>query len=316
MTLPLPQSLIGALRNLAEGVSEQRLASAYARLSQRYRAESGSRRLADADEAIAYALTRMPATCAVLGHVLDEALARLPTPKSLIDCGAGPGTASFALSERLPHLTPLLVEEHPAMRGLGEQLGVKARWQAGSFLSLSDEADWVLCSYALGELKEPDQAKAVDRLYAKAQQALILIEPGTPRGFEALRKARARLIALGARVAAPCPHDAACPLDSADWCHFTQRLPRLKAHKAAKAADVPYEDEPFAFVILVKPDVPLRRPLARILRPVTASKAGLSLPLCTPQGLETRLIPARDKAAHRAHRRLDWGDALDTETSP
>ena len=37
-----------------------------------------------------------------------------------------------------------------------------------------------------------------------------------------------------------------------DWCHFTQRLPRSRAHKQIKEADVPFEDEKFSYVALTR----------------------------------------------------------------
>jgi len=314
VTFPLPPNLIAALRGLSQGVSEKSLAQAYARLSQRYRdtPDGGSFRLAGEEEALAYALTRMPATAAVLGAVLSEALERLPKPSAVIDCGSGPGAAAFVLADLLPQARLTLVEDHPAMLAIGRLLLKDAHWAPGSFLTFSGEADWLMASYALSEVRPTDRAKVLPRFYKAAQQALILIEPGTPRGFAVLKEARDRLIALGGHVVAPCPHQKACPLPEGDWCHFSQRLPRLKAHKAAKAADAPFEDEPYAYLIIAKPDVVTRDSGERILRPVQQSKAGLSLRLCTPEGLEERFVPARDKDIHRRLRRLGWGDALDT----
>ena len=60
---------------------------------------------------------------------------------------------------------------------------------------------------------------------------LLIIEPGTPAGYARMIALRSQLIASGAHVAAPCPHQAPCPLATPDWCHFAQRLPRSRAHK-------------------------------------------------------------------------------------
>ena len=46
-----------------------------------------------------------------------------------------------------------------------------------------------------------------------------------------------------------------------DWCHFTQRLPRSRAHKQIKGAELPFEDEKFSYVALT------RAPAARASRP-------------------------------------------------
>ena len=41
-------------------------------------------------------------------------------------------------------------------------------------------------------------------------------------------------------------------LQAPDWCHFTQRLPRSRAHKQVKGAELPFEDEKFAYVALTR----------------------------------------------------------------
>ena len=80
-------------------------------------------------------------------------------------------------------------------------------------------------------------------------------------------RAREQLIASGAHVAAPCPHDGKCPLQPPDWCHFTQRLPRSRAHKQIKEADVPFEDEKFSYVALTRSPI-ARRPARVLAQPV------------------------------------------------
>ena len=54
-----------------------------------------------------------------------------------------------------------------------------------------------------------------------------------------------------------------CPLAAPDWCHFTQRLQRSRAHKQVKGAEVPFEDEKFAYVALTR--APLTAQFSRVL---------------------------------------------------
>jgi len=72
-----------------------------------------------------------------------------------------------------------------------------------------------------------------------AKGLLVLVEPGTPAGYGRILRARDRLVGLGATLAAPCPHHAACPLTGEDWCHFSVRLPRSRDHRLAKGGEVP-----------------------------------------------------------------------------
>jgi ribosomal protein RSM22 (predicted rRNA methylase) len=144
----------------------------------------------------------------------------------------------------------------------------------------------------------------------------MLVEPGTPDGFARIRAARAGLIAAGASIAAPCPHDRACPIVAPDWCHFSERLQRSRDHRLAKAADLSFEDEKFAYIVAVRSTVPLARSGARVLAEPRSSKAGLRLKLCRPDGAIAELaVPRRDRKAHAALRRVRWGDALDQSGS-
>jgi ribosomal protein RSM22 (predicted rRNA methylase) len=113
---------------------------------------------------------------------------------------------------------------------------------------------------------------------------------------------------LGAHVAAPCPHDGPCPLVSPDWCHFTQRLPRLRAHKQIKGAELPFEDEKFSYVALTR--APLAQRPSRVLTQPVVGKVEVTAKLCTSDGLVESKVPSRAKAEYARARRWRWGDAV------
>jgi ribosomal protein RSM22 (predicted rRNA methylase) len=208
-----------------------------------------------------------------------------------------------------------LLDNNPTFLSLAQRLG------GGSFPGVQPEradlasatpasADLVVASYALAELPPDRQAGVVSTLWAATTGLLALVEPGAPAGFERLKTARAALIAERAEILAPCPHERACPMESPDWCHFRIRLPRTRDHRLAKGAEVPFEDEPFAYLLAARPGLG-QAAAARVLGSPRAGKVGVDLRLCTPDGLQLRHVPRRDKAAHALARRLDWGDALD-----
>jgi ribosomal protein RSM22 (predicted rRNA methylase) len=116
------------------------------------------------------------------------------------------------------------------------------------------------------------------------------------------------LIARGAHVAAPCPHDSDCPLTPPDWCHFAQRLARSRAHKEIKGAELPFEDEKFAYIVLTR--APAQPGRARVLAPPAMNKVEISAKLCTADGLVVAKVPRRDKKAYAQARRWRWGDAV------
>ena len=61
--------------------------------------------------------------------------------------------------------------------------------------------DLVIAAYSLGEIAEAIAA----RLWQAARVALVVIEPGTPRGYALILKVREQLLEAGACMAAPAP---------------------------------------------------------------------------------------------------------------
>ena len=159
----------------------------------------------------------------------------------------------------------------------------------------------------IGEIGEAEQAALAALMWEKTRDTLLVVEPGTPAGYARIIALREQLIAAGAHVAAPCPHDGKCPLVPPDWCHFTQRLPRSRAHKQVKGAELPFEDEKFAYVALTREPVAARP--SRVLAQPVVTKVEVTAKLCTPRPVSAR-VPRRAKADYAAARRWRWGDAV------
>jgi ribosomal protein RSM22 (predicted rRNA methylase) len=164
----------------------------------------------------------------------------------------------------------------------------------------------------IGEIGDAERRALAELMWEKTGDTLLVIEPGTPAGYARIIALRERLIALGAHVAAPCPHDGKCPLQAPDWCHFTQRLQRSRAHKQVKGAELPFEDEKFAYVALTRAAV-VQRP-SRVLAQPVVSKIEIAAKLCTSAGLALTKVPRRTKADYAAARRWRWGDAVMEES--
>ena len=320
MTPDLPSDLKAALERAAFGVSRNAAAGRAAAISRAYRDGASSQLIADAGDALAYALTRMPATYAAVAACLDALRAALPAfaPASLLDVGAGPGTASFAAAEAFDGLSDVaLIDANPALRDLALRLmagSARLRQttyrlgQAGTELPAAAPADLVIASYVLAELSPDEAAALTERMWTKTAGVLLIVEPGTPEGWRRVLTAREALIARGGQIAAPCPHDTDCPLAPPDWCHFSQRLPRSRDHKQVKQADAPFEDEKFAYLAVSRLPVPQRA--ARVLAPPVLTKVAVTARLCTADGVALLNAPRRDKPAYAAARRLRWGDPV------
>jgi ribosomal protein RSM22 (predicted rRNA methylase) len=172
------------------------------------------------------------------------------------------------------------------------------------------DADLATAAYVLGELTTGQQSTLVT-LAMQSAPAVLLVEPGTPAGHRRILAARAQLLAAGYLVAAPCPHQAGCPLDvPADWCHFGARLQRSAMHRQAKGAELSYEDEKFSYVGAVRPDAThVAAPAGRIVRRPQQRKGLVTLSVCAQNGRVERELVGKSKGElYRQARKVSWGD--------
>jgi ribosomal protein RSM22 (predicted rRNA methylase) len=264
-------------------------------------------RLADPERTAAYLVTRMPATYAAACAVLREVCARewalsaaSSTPArararhrwrrapTFPDAHCHAGGARCRIRRRRPPVacrTPIVIAADIARMGV------------------LPPHDLVIAAYSLGEFGAPLAAP----LWEAARVALVLIEPGTPRGFALIRKVRGELLAGGARMIAPCPAETACPLADPDWCHFAARVERSSLHRRVKGGELGYEDEKFSYVALARQPVEL--PAARIVRRPQHRPGLVEIATCTAAGLGSERIAKHDRDRFRAARKAAWGDA-------
>lgn len=315
----LPPDLKAALAAKAEGLSRADVARRASAISENYRGGGTSAPIRTERDALAYALARMPATYAAISASLHALREQYPdfAPATLLDVGAGPATASWAAAQAFDSLTGFAaIDANAALRALACDTTEGSRLAAMRYVesdvlagfAAMDAVDLVIASYVINELGDADRDALADLMWQKTRDTLLVVEPGTPKGYERILALRARLIAQGAHIIAPCPHNRACPLTPPDWCHFSQRLSRSRAHKQLKGAEVPFEDERFIYMALSRS--PHMVNTARVLAQPTLNKVAVNAKLCTKAGLSFMSVPRRDKLAYAAARRWDWGDAV------
>ena len=267
----------------------------------------------------AYVVSRVPATFAANVR-MHEAMARaMPdfAPCSLLDMGAGPGTASWAALARWSDIHSITqCEQDQSFAWLAAKLNVESglgalqrtalvqKSEAG--LPFDIKAELVVASYMLAELPLGNMPDVAKRLWHRTEDVLLLIEPGTPLGFARLRSVRETLLGQGAFVIAPCTHQNICPMAGNNWCHFKTRVQRSRDHMHAKQATVPFEDEAFSYLVLSRKPVPQSG--GRVVAPVTVNKVAATLPLCNGAGLRDEVIASRDKRAYKRAKKTGWGD--------
>ena len=325
--MELPSALRAAVDQALEGISTAEIAKAAEVLSQRYRSETrdGQYHLGDDIAARAYLAVRMPATYAAIRASMS-ALAKLRpdfAPRTMLDVGAGPGSALWAAADCWSGIDDaLLIEGSAAIRAYGVRLGKhlpveRVAWRSHDVVAALPDItprDLVTLAYVLDELDPLARDPLVDRLWSLTAGTLLIVEPGTPAGWQRILHARARLIAAGAHLAAPCPHASLCPLAAPDWCHFSRRVARSRMHLRVKDADVPWEDEKFVYIAASRHGGAAAE--ARVIAQPRASKGLVSLKLCQSNGTAAeKIVTRRDGGAFKVARRLHWGDAATFPTA-
>ncbi|MBV9231868.1 MAG: rRNA methyltransferase [Chloroflexi bacterium] len=329
----LPDDLQAALADKLQAVSARNMAHVAEELSKRYRSGHASGReqdqrtfLRSREDVIAYAAYRLPATFAAIYAALVELRARRPgwSPRSLLDVGAGPGTAMWAAAAVWPELEQItLLERDQHMLTFGKELAPHARslavkkavWQR---VDLTEQwecnlHDLVIGAYLLGELPFTVHEEIISRLWSRCGDVLLIVEPGTPRGFSLVRSTREQLLVHGAATLAPCPHNLTCPIATNDWCHFAQRIDRSRLHRNVKGAKLAYEDEKFSYIAIARTQ---GRPIdARVIRHPQKRGGHVHLELCTPDGLKHSIVSRSEREAYREAQDLRWGSAISNKAN-
>jgi ribosomal protein RSM22 (predicted rRNA methylase) len=319
--MQLPRELSEAVQSFAAECSPRALERATREISLRYR-EGTSQRLQTGEHRAAYLAVRLPATYAAVSASLAHSAQALSglTPTSLLDLGAGPGTASWAAVEIFPSLRRIVcLERDTAMAQIGERLAQsaphvavrQAEWISADAAAhlITRKFDLVVLSYILGELSATERKTILQTAWSATSQLLLAIEPGTPRGFENILEVRSELIRQKAHLAAPCPHGRECPLKqiAGEWCHFAQRIDRTSLHRRMKSAELGYEDEKFSYASFSRDEA--QAAAARILRHPWHGKGHIRLELCARDGLQQLTVTRANKAAFRAARKARWGES-------
>jgi ribosomal protein RSM22 (predicted rRNA methylase) len=318
------RALRAAIDRISSRVNAGQLARAALSLSEAYRAAPDHPRpgVAMAGDAarIAYLVTRFPATLSALTAAARQVTGRLDVgvTRDLLELGAGPGPSLWALAPWMPSLQRVrLIDADHRMLAIARELAASAPMAAGTAVECVTgdlrrprdlvAADVVVLSYALGELDAPDRPGLIDVAWAATRDTLLVVEAGTSAGFARILQARRHLLEAGARLVAPCPHSAACPVTAPDWCHFSARTERTRLHRQLKGGTLGYEDEKFSFVAVSRRGDATCAP-ARVVARSQLHSGFVRLRLCTPEGLREDTVSRRHGPRYRAARHASWGD--------
>src|SRR5258708_11792047 len=173
----LTAELLDAIRRETDKEDRRKLVQETAQLSEHYKASDFSHPAVTTEaHRAAYLAVRLPATYAAIRRVFAEIKLRAPQSEisSLLDLGAGPGTALLAAGEEFPHLQhATLIEADANWLALGKRLVEQselpvvqqAQWLRQDLRSgiSCDKHDLVVISYTLGELTQSAVEAALNK---------------------------------------------------------------------------------------------------------------------------------------------------------
>jgi hypothetical protein len=151
----------------------------------------------------------------------------------------------------------------------------------------------------------PAEAAAVAGKLERLGAAVLVVEPGVPRGGEFIACLRSSLSPLGFAPLSPCTHSADCPMPgggrTAKWCHFafdTLDAPE-SLHKLSADAGIPKERAVLSFLLADKAETltetpPEAPPTVRIVSDSFPVPRGFGRYGCCEKGL---VLVAGGKAA-------------------
>ena len=305
--MELPTLLKEKLEQEIDGIELKKLKQSAQNISEKYRDKSqkkNTRLINSKEDAVAYAVSRMPATYGAVYSALKYSLEMMPYAEitSLLDVGAGTGTATWAVNELLKIESNICVENEDYMLNLGQKLMKNeidnVQWIKKNIITdnIEEKADLVISSYVLNEIKAENRNQILEKLWNSTEKLLLIIEPGTPEGYNQIKEIRDYFIKKGANIVAPCAHEKECKISKNDWCAFSCRVARTKVHKLLKEGEAPYEDEKFSYIAVSK---------------MKTDKKDRILKLCTTEGdIEKTTITKKEKEKFKIAKKLNNGDIL------
>ena len=316
--MEIPQELKEEIEKLMTRTKHINIIEDAQRIRDKYRANDGKgkKMVTQNNEALAYAISRMPSTYCAVTSVMSSIMKSYNRKiENVLDIGAGTGAATWAIANMLEPEKIICLERENAMRDIGAKLMkqhiANAEWKEFDLVTdeIEGKTDLVITSYVINELNELDRKKAILKMWEATNDLLVIIEPGTPEGFKHILEAREDLLKDGANIIAPCICNGKCPINpNEDWCSFYVRVSRSGIHRQAKKGELGYEDEKFSYIAFSK--LPVNTKGARILRHPQINSGYVKVKLCTNNGIEEKTFSKKDKEIYKQVRKLDAGDII------
>ena len=274
----------------------------------------------DHNLAALYVITRGRSIMGVMEKIIRQHPDIFRDVESVVDFGGGPGTFLFAFSKFKILNKYTNVERRDAFISIFNVL-------VDEFLSSSTphtHVDSISCNYFKLESQDiPTNDLCVFsytfcecdnplvRLSGLVENSkmVLIIEPGTPSGFNNIIQARDKLIEKGFSTIAPCTaSNGFCPLrdSESDWCHFVERIDRSRIQRHLKNGVLGYEYEKYSYLLMSK--YPIHSDGKRIISRPDYTKHSVSFDICTEESNHIVITKRENKDKFKILRKSIRGD--------
>ena len=311
--MQLPLKCQEKVSRLYAELKQGELSKVQKNLTYKYKNETGeSKSLIDSKaDSLLYAISRMPATYAVIYTLLSQLLEQglISGIESVLDVGSGTGAGYFAIKEFDDDTQIALFERDENMIKVFETLtDNEVPVQKLDIVRdrLETKADLVMTSYVLSEMKEQDRLNSVLKLLESANKYLLIIDTGTPRTYENMMTVKRFVQEKGYNVIAPCMSKK-CGLKN-DYCQFYARVERSALMRQAKQSELSYEDEKYFYLLISKENAEICG--KRVIRRPIIKPNNVELMLCSGDGASRENFTKKNKELFKQAKKAKINDLI------
>jgi len=342
--IQLPLKIEKSITEILSRVEQNTWTKSALRLSAKYRLnrsmmdEQEDRFVEGSDEVFGYLALRATATYAQLHGAMSHIFKLIPNwqPTSILDIGSGPGTAVWAARELWPEINTITcLEKDDNFSKIGKEIlkdnlekSVVINWKTID-LSLSKpeietKYDLVTIGSVLNEMTQDQQKNILEFANDHCRCVLLVVEPGTPKGFEVIKHTSLYLRTQTGILLAPYINNGLVT-STLDQIGFGQSITRpqfLKRirqmqRKLSSTKDKPllpasdWEEAKYTYV--ASSVLPAQiSPWARLVAKPVMAKAYIELKILTKDKVSTIKVLKSDKVVYKVIKRMKWGDLIDS----
>lgn len=313
--MDLPFEIQERLKNIYFEIGKTKMTQIQNDLTKKYKFESGKSQslISGKDDAMLYAISRMPATFSVDFSLIDELINQgfvEPNLKTIADFGSGTGAGYFSLRSLFENAEISLFERDKNMIFMFKKLTdgcvnvfnfdmVSSPFEGLNF-------DMVFSSYVLSEMVEGDRINVFKKLLCSAKKYLLIVDTGTPQTYKDYLKLKPIAENLGFKLTAPCMCDK-CDLKD-DYCQFFARVQRSSAMIQTKHGKNPFEDEKYFYMLFERIDVLKvdKKPAGwfRVIRRPNIKENMVELAVCSAEGTKTLNFTKKNKELFKIAKKI------------